>query len=146
MTDSACFHAIKEEHWVLVNIQSFACLILLRVRSAIQSCLGDSFPALQLHVHLSLANNGPFSLPFRCAMPALPCSSCAITFKSHASGLHTYAWLQGYDQTIGGLITVMVLLCVGILVAGIGVLALVASEQHFARPLSYHLDIDQRYQ
>jgi len=51
----------------------------------------------------------------------------------------------GYDETIGGLITVMVLLCVGILLAGIGMVGLVATEQHFARPLSYHLDIDQRY-
>ncbi|KAF5838695.1 hypothetical protein DUNSADRAFT_2391 [Dunaliella salina] len=51
----------------------------------------------------------------------------------------------GYDQTIGGLITVMVLLCVGILLAGLGMVGLVATEQHFAWPLSYHMDIDQHY-
>ena len=59
--------------------------------------------------------------------------------------LDTCAPLQGYDKTIGGLITVMVLLCVGIFFAGIGFVGIVASEQHFARPLSYHLDVDVQW-
>lgn len=50
---------------------------------------------------------------------------------------------QGYDQTRGGLVTVMVLMCVGIVVALAGLAVVVGMEQRYARPLSYHLDVDR---
>lgn len=52
--------------------------------------------------------------------------------------------LQGYDNTIIPLVVIMTVVCLGICVGGCGVLRYFVLPPVYARPLSYHLDIEPR--
>jgi hypothetical protein len=49
--------------------------------------------------------------------------------------------LQGYDQTIIPMTVVMVSICLGIVVAGMGMLFLQVFPAFYARPLRYDVDV-----
>lgn len=83
----------------------------------------------------------PAHRPAACGSPLLGLVLAAA--PSFSTTLPITPAAQGYDRTIGGLIAVMVLLCVGILIALLGMVLVVGTEQHFARPLSKD-DIDRQ--
>ena len=68
---------------------------------------------------------------WRC-MQSIQCDLCAA--------MHTIR-VQGYDQTIIPLVLIMAVLCIGILVGGVGMLVLYVLPPVYAKPLSYHVDI-----
>jgi hypothetical protein len=52
--------------------------------------------------------------------------------------------LQGYDRTIIPLTVVMILICLGVVAAPLGLLFFAVFPTRYAKPLSYHADVLQQ--
>lgn len=61
------------------------------------------------------------------------------------SFVHAHTCLQGYDQTIIPMVIIMILIGLGIIIGGVGLIIFQAGTQFYARPLSYHLDVERKY-